>query len=76
MRHYRHCHRGEAPLLSEVDKDNMRAMCHHRHVWRDGVISQTFTYVFRACCVTSEYLTLLMLPSILVPSLTPYKLIP
>ena len=30
----------------------------------------------RAHCVTSKYLTLLILPSILVPSLTPYEVIP
>ena len=30
----------------------------------------------RAHCVTSEYPTFLILPSILVPSLTPYELIP
>ena len=36
----------------------------------------TRTSQTRARCVTSKYLTLLILPSILVPSLTPYELIP
>ena len=36
----------------------------------------TRTSQTRARCVTSEYLTLLILPSILVPSLTPYELFP